>query len=140
MRGAPRSELASGAVRALGCVAAFVLAGCGSGDRDGLVRVAGRVLFEGKPLPTGMVLFAPESNRGAGTARIDAGGRFATRLTPGNYVVVVRATNGADMMDKDGNFIQANSLVPVKYCDAGTSGLTLTVAPGMKSVELALEP
>lgn len=117
----------------------MIAVGCGPRDIGGRVRVSGRVLYDGKALPVGTVLFAPESNRNAGVAKIDTAGRFSTLLLPGKYVVVVRASNGADTMDKDGNFIQANSLIPVKYNDANTSGLSVDVAPGMKPVEFVLE-
>lgn len=129
------------AFRIVCCALLGMLAvGCGPRDTGGRVRVSGRVLYEGKSLPVGTVLFAPDSNRNAGVAKIDTAGRFSTLLLPGKYVVVVRASKGADTMDKDGNFIQANSLIPGKYNDANTSGLSVDVAPGMKPIEFVLDP
>jgi hypothetical protein len=59
-------------------------AGCG----PAMVKVSGRVLFKGEPLPGGLVTFRPESNRVAGvTALIDEQGHYEATLPVG----VVRA-------------------------------------------------
>lgn len=65
-------------VLAAGCCAA-VLVGCGGGGGDGppRFRVSGKVTFDGKPVPAGMVYFTPNTEKGnrgpAGSAPIRNG-------------------------------------------------------------------
>jgi hypothetical protein len=121
------------------CVLGFVAAcGCGRPTRTGLVEVNGTVTWDGHPLEKGGLVFGPTVNRGGGSAAIGSAGRFRIALDPGEYVVVVRCTDGPDSMDDQGNYIPAKSLIPEKYTDAKTSGLTLSVAPGIKPVEFVL--
>ncbi len=50
----------------LGVLAAGALAGCDSGPN--LYEVSGRVMFQGKPVPVGTVLFEPDATKGHDSA------------------------------------------------------------------------
>lgn len=105
-----------------------VLVGCGDG-RPELVPVSGQVFINDKPLAAGVdgfVRVEPETGRAA-TGRIDpSDGRFTlSTFEPDDgcmegthaVAVIVNATaNG-----------QTTSLIPEKYREAGTSGLTVTI-------------
>jgi hypothetical protein len=65
-------------------VAALAVVGCGKSDPAADATVRGRVLFQGRPLAGGVVVFAPDREKGSTgkplSATIDAEGRY--QLTP----------------------------------------------------------
>lgn len=134
---APRGRAA---LLVLGLIPWMACGGCGKSLGPGKVRVVGTVVHAGTPLPSGRVLFASAGNRGGGSAVINPGGRFTVALDPGDYSVAVRCFDGHDQLDENGNFIPAKSLTPDRYTDARTSGLSVTVTPGIKPIGFALDP
>lgn len=73
--------------------------GCGKSDRAPDATVQGRVLFQGRPLAGGVVVFAPDREKGTAgkplTATIDSNGRYkltvegAAAVPPGWYRVAL---------------------------------------------------
>jgi hypothetical protein len=73
----------AGQVAVLGLLSAVV--GCGPGQG----HLSGRVLFDGKPLPGGIVRFAPADGRSANvSAEIDEAGNFTPVVLPVGEVIV----------------------------------------------------
>jgi hypothetical protein len=106
-----------------------VLVGCGGGQGH---PVEGKVMYEdGSPLTAGAIVFHPDDAKGI-TARggIDETGAFKlnsdngkTGAFPGSYKVTITA-NKPNPKDEYGEPIQ---LLPKKYANPSTSGLTATV-------------
>lgn len=103
----------------------LLLIGCGDG-RPTRVPVAGKVLIDGQPLTKGFVRVVPANDRAA-TGAIDEEGRF--RLTtfeqgdgcvPGTHPVEIIALESI-------SDTETLWLVPKKYHQAATSGLTVTI-------------
>jgi len=77
-----------------------VLAGCGD-SRTPRFNVSGSITLDGKPVPSGHLIFAPDADHGArgpaGTAEI-VDGRYATLdgegTIGGPHVVTITATDG----------------------------------------------
>lgn len=105
--------------------------------------VGGVVKLDGRPLPHGSVMFRPAEGRAA-QGVIDADGRFElTTYRPGDGIrpgpAVVRvACFEPNTFDAYGALVHGASLIPERYADYSTSGITIEVAPGMAPVELKL--
>ena len=140
---------------------------CGSGDRiSGLVEVKGTVTYKGAPLDGATVSFAPtafEPGTRASVALTEPDGTFVLLtqgqrgILPGNYdVTVVKRTipkvseairSSEDLeayMEKHGRAPpvareEIKDLVPKKYGDAATSGLSYSVKKGMPPIEIELK-
>jgi hypothetical protein len=117
------------AFRRFPVLALVALAGCDSGPR--LVKVHGTVTYKGKPVTTGEVFFNPSASGGTrvGVGQIQEDGRYEMKMfpdrvgvVPGTYLVGVRAYTGS--------FIEGTAVyvVPQKYANPSTSGLTAAVA------------
>jgi hypothetical protein len=154
----------TGRVRCLflvGTVLGLALAGCG-GPRLG--KVSGRVTFNGKPVPTGTIMFHPD----AGPAAVGAIGPDGTyTLTTiksgdgavvGSHRVTIQATAvGPGSLADPKSFEEEMQLaqrqdpkakvlvpgkvewiVPEKYSRPDTSDLTATVQPGSNTIDFVL--
>ena len=116
--------------------------GAVAGSGDGLADVAGTVTLAGKPADTLQVVFtgitgdqAPASARPAGSARIQADGRFtvyqnrgAAGLKPGRYAVTFAPAAG--LID-DGK--KADNPVPEKYRQLNTTPLRIEVKADVRN-------
>ena len=149
----------------IGCAATglFTAAGCGPADGlSGIVPVRGKVTLDGEPLASGEIRYmptAPEGRQARGS--IESGGRFELSTLrpgdgalPGEYRIVVLAP--ADESTEDAAARRSNenagrrrrtfaaeggapSLVPLRYTNPESSGLTDTVGDGSReSVVLEL--
>ena len=119
----------------LGC--AVLLAGCD--QQESIGTVAGKVTIDGQPLTAGSVVF---SNQTAGIsiqANLGPGGAYQVRshdkagLPPGSYRVAVTPTvigNGETPLAGKPLPEAPPLLIPVKYNDVKTSGLTAEVKAG----------
>jgi hypothetical protein len=131
------------AVFALLCVLA---AGCGRGDRAELAAVSGTVNYAGSPLPSGTIIFETAGARPA-VGKIEAGRIVeVTTYEPGDGVPVgrhkvsiqsvsdARAVGGgaspADSNADPATYMATASLIPQKYGNPETSGLTAEVNAG----------
>lgn len=142
-------------------VAAFVLtlaliAGCGSGG-PATIPIRGEVTLNGQPLkdvPQGLVHYLPKSGDGRqASGRIQPDGSFelttfqkADGVVPGEYNITVSAYTTRPELTREqveaahgAGIAKARLLVPEKYTDASTSGLSDTVDEnhsGFKRIEL----
>ncbi len=118
-----------------------LLLGCDSGPV--MVPVTGSVVYKGKTLEYGSVMFQPVGVEGALPARgkIASDGTFELYTTkPGDGVMVgksqVRVTAfAAQREEAAGNQHQemalGKSAIPRRFQNFGTSGIVIDVAPGM---------
>ena len=130
------------------CVAVTAVAsglgGCG-GDPN-LTRVKGRVTYAEQPLTTGEVSFSSEDGRRTAMGNIDSNGNYELRTSTtvvgvpfGSYKVRITAVEQKSGMDQAGKPFPAKHLIPEKYGDVATSGLTATVEKGKPEINFALK-
>lgn len=128
--------------------------GCGSSDkwkdsRPTTSEASGVVTFNGKPLEEAQIVLVPEGTSAAGSALSGVNGEFSLAafppdagVVPGTYnVMVVKSfvPQNPDPNDPESRSIQyAKALIPAKYSDARTSGLSITV-PESGVTDLKLE-
>ena len=136
-------------------LAAVVVAGCNKGPRT--VPVVGTVTLDGKPVEGAAVTFVPTAEGQPAMSITDAQGKFtlstgtAAGAVPGTYAVtVVKMKEDAEASEEGDpeseglmgeENIEVDSdlyVVPQKYSDPETSGLTVEVKPGMEPVNLDL--
>ena len=131
------------------CAACLVglLAQAGCGRRPTLVPVSGRVTLDGKPLEFGSVMIQPTGGPAArGTVRPDGGFTVGT-FAPGDGAIVGPATVRVACYEQQrpgapppqGELALGKSLIPEKYTQFETSGITATVAAGMGPLEIDLK-
>jgi hypothetical protein len=146
----------------------FVLtlpAGCGGSQGT----VSGQVLFHGKPLPGGRVIFRPDdSSKNTVTAQLDENGRYEATLPAGAVKIAVDnrelrrlpsaprpalppgvtlpppsksgAGSPAPPPENTPPKLPGNYIpIPPRYCDVDASGLTYTVKPGTQSYDIELK-
>jgi hypothetical protein len=118
------------------------------------VPVRGKVTLDGGPWPReGTVNFTPTATAQAvggaksrpGSARFGVDGSFTVGsyeagdgLFPGTYTVAVDCASAPPQMSSTGQAVEAPNVVPKKYQNPSTSGLTLTVKAG-EPVEAAFD-
>jgi|694.fasta_scaffold80962_4 hypothetical protein len=105
-----------------------VFVGCG--PPSPYVRVQGTVMIDGKPLESGIVQFHPPAGQVA-AGEIGPGGAFTlTTRSPGDGVLpgTYQATVTAESADP-----AQQSLIPLRYTRAGSSGLSVTIFPDSKA-------
>jgi hypothetical protein len=124
--------------------ALLLAAGCTGGadnpDRPAVAPASGVVSYKGTPLEGATVVFIPEGGSYGAAGITDDDGRFVVAAfppdpgaVPGNYTVIVTKTEEEvepegtyeDVMYKE--YPPAKSLVPARYTDPKTSGLTANV-------------
>lgn len=135
-------------------LALSLLAGCGGGEQE-LIPIRGEVFYNGAPMTEGTVHYTPR-DRGLGqqaSGGIGPDGKFemTTRqrgdgVKPGEYLISVYAMaphpgepSSREEVEAMGGKIERGFLIPEKYTDPTTSGLTDTVNadhPGTKRIEL----
>lgn len=112
--------------------ALMVLSTLGCGDSaPSVAPVRGKVTLNGQPLSTGMVMTMPSAGRGAG-GEIGPDGTFELTTPeygdgaqPGMHKVAVRAYDNSGVTDPE--LASGKSLVPSRYANPMTSGLTIEV-------------
>lgn len=135
------------------CLMIFLAVGCGP-RRPATVRVSGRVLLDGAPLPAAAVLFEPVSGGVPARGSTGSDGTFTlTTFTrgdgalPGRHrvavskVVVEGVAAGPDGLEAapPAGPPTERAVVPTRYADPATSGLEATVAAGADTLEFAIE-
>ena len=142
----------------------IVLTGCSNSSRPATYRVTGTVTMQGKPVAGAVITFVPTSNEGeAASAITDSEGKYALTTwqagdgaRPGEYRVKVSkqeetAVDPSKMvrnvpLEEDQKYVEnkkprppAKSLVPSKYQDESTSGLSHTVPKGSSTFDIELK-
>ncbi len=110
---------------------------CGCTQTPSVVPVSGKVLYNGEPLPFGIVMFQPEKGQAAqGEIQPDGSFQLSTYgpndgAVPGRHKVSVRCFStqkaGADGGDAGA---PGRLLIPQQYTRFGMSGLSAEVKPG----------
>jgi len=132
---------------ALLAAAMLALLAGGCGRRPMLVPVAGRVTLDGKPLEFGSVMIQPAAGPAARATIGRDGGFTAGTFAPGDGAIVGPAAVRVTCYEQqrpgapppEGEATLGRSLIPEKYADFGTSGITATIAAGMAPLEISLE-
>lgn len=115
----------------------LLLVGCGSSRTLG--RVSGRVSLDGKPCEGLTVVFACAEQRAFITAHVGQDGRYAVQMAEGyglplgTYEVSIRPAPPTNW-DRP----PSTTLIPSKYRDPKSSGLTLTVVEGENQFDIAM--
>ena len=124
-----------------------LLPGCGgsSSNLPPLAPVSGKVTLDGNPLPRGTVTFIPDESKGTkgptAVGQIGPDGRFTLQTAQqpgavlGHHKVRVRARQEAKTPQEEG---KEPSLIPLKYENENTSGLTFEVKAGRNEFNIEL--
>jgi hypothetical protein len=119
--------------------------GCKRNPR--VVPVAGKVLYNGQPLPFGSVMFQPDKGQPA-MADIAADGSFTLSsygpndgAVPGKHAVSVSCYEGQRPGKAGGGDSLGKLLIPLKYTRFGSSGLSADVpdTAGEQPQQIVLE-
>jgi hypothetical protein len=120
---------------------AFVSAsfiGCGPGAAT--KNVAGTITYQNKPVTSGLINFMPEKGRPLGGG-IESDGTYSVKLPPGKYQVRIDAPAPLPEGFKEGMPMPklGPPLVPEKYANFASSGLTATVSDaGSQQIDFKL--
>lgn len=140
------------------CVLLLISVGCGGGpDRSSTAPVSGTVTLDGEPLASGTITFETTGSRPASGVIKD--GEILNVMTyepndgapVGTHQVSITATetaksavvaNPGETTDFDPNYMGGgNSLIPTKYNNPSTSGLTADIQSGTENaLQFDLEP
>ena len=138
--------------RCLAVLLVLVLSGCSGGGLE-TVPVSGKVTLDGKPVSGAGVLFMPVAEGPPAAATTDEQGQFLLQTAgqpgaaPGNYRVSIslQKTSGVTVNEEglEGSAgaggVKVEWIVPEKYSNPDTSGLTADVAADMQPLVFALE-
>ena len=122
---------------ALVCLFLPIVLGCGEPVSENYT-VTGIVTYQGKPLPTGSVMFVSQNkNQKTVAAPINAQGRYQLEAADGEYLVQVQMAarlRGAPAPKGEFEGAQLDVpevdwLIPEKYAHCRTSGLKAVVKP-----------
>jgi len=132
-------------------VAIVAVSGCSGVKTPPVGQVGGVVTLDGQPLTKGQVQFVPDSSKGTkgrmAVGLIGTDGRFAlTAFKPGDgalvgfHKVVIICEEDVPAFDPKVAPPPPKSLIPVRYTDVKTSGLTAEVkSAGKNDFTFALE-
>lgn len=121
-----------------------IASGCSQSPFD--ADVSGTITLDGTPVEPGVVIFSPiDRSRNSSRGKIDAQGRYflvtqhERGVNSGSYNVSVRVFEKGEA-PAPGQRAPANlpPLVPERYLQPETSGLTFEVEPGSNKIDLAL--
>jgi hypothetical protein len=130
-----------GCLRLIPVLVAIAVCGCGGGNKTG--HVSGTVTFNGAPLAEGSIVFHPLKGRPA-RGEIQNGEIVeVTTLEPGDGaplgdVKIAIQASKPDPNDPSG--MKRISLIPDKYGNSDTSGLTATITSGRNVLKFDLMP
>jgi hypothetical protein len=121
----------------------FALTGCRP-EVDQLAAVNGKVLYRGRPVQGGTIVFIPDNSRGThgnlASADIQPDGTFTLKTNdvlgalPGHHRVTI------SWVQQQAPGSLPRSLLPLKYRDPQQSGVTCEVQPNkMNTIDLDLQ-
>lgn len=118
----------------------LLMSGCGGGPKGpALAPAKGVVLYQGKPLTTGQICFMPDKSKGTqgpmASSSINEKGEFELRTFPPekgavigfHKVIITSYKSTAFDPNNPSPPLQEISLIPARYGDEETSGLTAEV-------------
>jgi len=119
---------------------------CGSSG-PGMTQVSGRLTFQSKPVPKGLVSFVPATPEGRiATGQVDADGNYRLQTEnpgdgalSGDYNVTISARDDVILDYIPKKPVPPKYLVPAKYENPKTSGLKATVKPGASPIDFDLK-
>ena len=125
-------------------VAIVTVSGCSGVKTPPVGQVGGIVTLDGQPLTKGQVQFVPDSSKGTkgrmAVGLIGADGRFSlTAFKPGDgalvgfHKVLIICEEEMPAFDPKSPPPPPKSLIPIRYTDANTSGLTAEVKAAAKN-------
>ncbi len=128
------------AIIALSCLACLVTLGCGGNDL-GTVEVTGTVTYQEQPVAGAIVTFSADGPLSVGTTNENGVYTLTTAGSPGAmpgehkvYISALESSGDTSQLkpeDMEGmtgdNAPEVKSLIPTKYNNPTTSGLTATV-------------
>lgn len=108
--------------------------------------VTGRVTLDGKPVGPGVLYFTPaDATQNPARGDIDASGAYFLKtkhergVDPGAYTVAVQVYEiGDPPAPGERQMADPVPLVPEKYLNASTSGLSFNVESGSQTIDIAL--
>jgi hypothetical protein len=117
---------------AFAAVALLVAPGSGCKRNPRVVPVSGTILYNGKPLPFGSVMFQPDKGQAA-VGDVQADGSFKLSsygpndgAVPGKHKVSISCYEGHRPGKASGDSL-GKLLIPLKYTRFGSSGLTADI-------------
>ncbi len=129
------------------CVLIFNFVGCGGGAKDApsTINVTGIVTYDSQPLADAVVIFDPKSDGKVATGLTNSSGEFSLKtagtdgVVAGDYNVSVTSSAEVPMPGtEEAKNYNPNSVLPAKYGDPNTSGLTATVSNDKTTFEFTL--
>ena len=125
---------------------AFAISGCSPGEVRG--RIAGKVTFQGNPVPEGLVFFSNDDKgiHMSGSLKSDGTYEILTAKGAGlplaKYQACVRPPVQPLSTEAVGKSLAVKRYpdIPQKYRDFATSGLSLDVKEGGNQFDIAMEP
>ncbi len=153
--GAPTPVRISSHATGFFCIVAMLLA-CSCSTQRPAAPARGRITFNGEPLRLGSVLFVPTEPGPTAQANLTSEGEFVlTTYEPGDGAVIGKhrimvislAEDGLNRPDdlsepqapeEPGDPLPLISVIPERYGDVTTSGLTAIVAAGENRFDFAL--
>jgi hypothetical protein len=113
-------------------------AGCGGPKGPETYVVTGTAMLDGKPLPTGDVIFYPEATNMPAVMGNLKDGKFVFRAVAGKHRVEIQATGGEPIIASPVDPPVYKSIVPARYNSQST--LTAEVQPtGRNHFDFALQ-
>jgi hypothetical protein len=106
------------------CLCLLTVVGCNQGPK--LVKVSGQVLIDGEPVKGGFIQVVPKEERAA-TGKIGEDGRFSLTTYQEEDGVVLGTHDVAVMATRQLSPTRTEHLVPPKYANPATSGVTTTI-------------
>jgi hypothetical protein len=109
---------------------------CGCGNKQQTVSVQGAITYQAKPVTSGVINFMASNGRPLG-GPINSEGKYSTNLPAGDYRVRIDAPAKLPADYKEGTPPpKLAPLVPEKYGNFNTSGLTAKIDEGKSSQDL----
>jgi hypothetical protein len=117
------------------CLCLLTVVGCNQGPK--LVKVSGQVLIDGEPVKGGFIQVVPKDERAA-TGKIGEDGRFTLTTYQEGDGVVLGTHDVAVMATRQLSPTRTEHLVPPKYANPATSGVTTTIDGSTNDLKIEL--
>lgn len=120
-------------------------AGCGDSGLE-TAPVRGKISYRGKPLATGTILFMPEGDKPSATGEIQPDGSYSLTTYSANdgavlgkhKILITAIEDQSNKLPEDRNPAPA-LIIPARYNNFATSGLTAEVKPSENTFDFELK-